>query len=454
MPSAYRHCGVASWLFRRLLGLTYLCAFWSLALQIDGLVGSEGIIPARGWIAGHDLVLRALPLAGTALAALAIAGIAPLPVFALSWALYLAVSNIAGEFLAYQWDSLLIETGLLALAVAPPRWRDRLRDADEPPAVGRLLLWWLLFRLMLGSGIAKLTSGDPSWRGLTAMFFHYETQPLPSPLAWYAAQLPAWAQQASTAAVLAIELGVPWLVLGGRYLRRFGAAVLIALQLLIALTGNYAFFNLLTIALSVMWLDDGALRRLGLRGPAAAQSGGWKRQLLPAAIAVVTVPVSASLLASQIGLPFPSPVAPLAIAIEPLRSVNAYGLFAVMTTERREIVIEGSADGTTWREYEFRHKPGSVDRAPAWVAPWQPRLDWQMWFAALSYYEAEPWFQRLLVRLREGAPMVLALVDSNPFPDEPPRFVRARLYRYTFTDRRDATGAWWRRELLGEYSPP
>lgn len=442
----------ATWLFLRLLGLVYLFAFWSIAQQILGLIGSHGIVPTAGWFAGHDAALRALPIGGAALAGLLVLGIAPVPVLAGLWVLYLVTANLMGEFLGYQWDALLLEAGLLAVALAPMTWRHRLRDAADPPRIARWLIWWLLFRLMFGSGIVKLASGDPTWRALMAMAVHYETQPLPTPLAWYAAQLPLWVQQLSTLIVLATELAVPWLIVCGRRARRAGAAMLIGLQLLIALTGNYAFFNLLTIALCVLLLDDGNAARLGVT-PRVDWRRRWMRELPAAAMAVVTVPVSAVLFASQLGLAVPSAAVPLLRALDPLRSVNRYGLFAVMTTERNEIVVEGSTDGTTWKEYGFRHKPGLLTRRPTWVAPWQPRLDWQMWFAALGRYEGEPWFERFLGSLLDGSGPVRDLLAVDPFPDAPPRFVRATLYRYRFTGS-VSDAAWWTREVIGEYAPP
>jgi hypothetical protein len=300
----------------------------------------------------------------------------------------------------------------------------------------------------------KLASGDPSWRDLTAMAVHYETQPIPTPIAWYAHLLPLWLQRFSTAMVLVIELAVPFMIAAGRYPRRVAAVILIGLQLMIAVTGNYAFFNLLTVALCVTLLDDGApaIRRWA---PTASMTAERSRLWLPAIVAIVTVPVSVSILGGQLGFTRPPAVGWLAGAIDPLRSVNGYGLFAVMTTTRPEIVVEGSQDGSTWKAYEFFDKPGDLSRRPPWVAPFQPRLDWQMWFAALGRFDNEVWFQRFCARLLEGSPPVTKLLAVNPFPDTPPRFVRATLYRYRFTDWSTgrSTGMWWMRERVGDYAP-
>src|SRR5262249_27678736 len=373
----------------------------------------------------------------------------------------LSLVVVCQEFLSYQWDALLLEAGFLAILLAPMTWWDGYHRASDPRRVARWLLWWLLFRLMFGSGVVKLASGDPTWRGLTALVVHYETQPLPTPLAWYAAGAPFWFHRASTAAVLGIELIVPWMILGPRRLRLSAAAVLIIMQLLIALTGNYAFFNLLTIALTVLLFDDASLERIRrlVRLPARAAQRPHRRwpALVPITAAIFTVPVTAVILAGQLGVRLPASdlVAPLMSALDPVRIVNPYGLFAVMTTTRPEIIVEGSNDGVTWLPYEFHDKPGDLLRRPQWVAPFQPRLDWQMWFAALGRYEQESWFQRFCVQLLAGSPAVLNLLATNPFPGKPPQFVRGVLYQYTFADKTThrLEGKWWRREQLGLFSP-
>jgi hypothetical protein len=473
-------------LFLRLLGVAYFTAFWSLAVQILGLVGHDGILPTRlyldgarafvasegigidryrllptlGWLSTSDAFLRGCCYAGAALSLLLIAGAAPLFVLPLLWFDYLSLSVLCREFLSYQWDALLLEAGLIAVFLAPAVWRDRAADRADPPRAARWLMTWLMFRLMVGSGAVKLASGDATWRGLTALTFHFETQPLPTPLAWYAHQLPLWFQKASTAAVFGIELIAPSFVLGPRRLRVIAFALLVGLQLLIALTGSYAFFNVLSIALCLFLLDDrvfervaGQVGRLGQVGrafqarPIAALKG--PRHLATIAFAVITVPVSLMTFAGSLGVGFAPPfVRDAADFIAPFRSVNGYGLFAVMTTTRDEIVVEGSNDGERWQAYEFPFKPGDPNRRPPWVAPHQPRLDWQMWFAALTSYTDARWFHNFCLRLLEGSPHVLALMAFNPFRDAPPKYVRGVLYRYRF-----GRETWWTRERIGEYSP-
>jgi lipase maturation factor 1 len=323
---------------------------------------------------------------------------------------------------------------------------------------------WLLVRLMFGSGAIKLASGDATWRNLTALSYHYETQPLPTWVAWYANQLPEWFDRLACAAMFAIELGAPLLVFAPRRLRLAGAAALILLQTLIALTGNYGYFNVLAIALSVLLLDDAVVARWIPRpchewfDRRRTSRGRWCwPRWAPITVALALVPPSLVALGHSVGfaVTLPPPFSLAQEALQPFRVVNTYGLFAVMTTSRPEIIVEGSDDGVEWKAYEFKYKPGDVGRRPVFVAPHQPRLDWQMWFAALGRYEENPWFANFCGRLLEGSPDVLRLLAFDPFGGHPPRFVRAMLYQYRFADMAThrATGAWWTRERLGSYSP-
>jgi hypothetical protein len=318
---------------------------------------------------------------------------------------------------------------------------------------------------MFSSAAVKLGSGDPTWRSLTALRYHYETQPLPTGIGWVFHQLPASFHTVSCVFLLFVELVVAFLVFLPRRGKQLAFAFLVPLQILIALTGNYAFFNLLAVALCILLIDDAAFLRLSsraqrgispsIRGDSTTRS--WPRAFLVPFAAVIllssTIQLALTVRRSAQGLPR----AALTVIqwIEPFRSVNRYGLFAIMTTRRPEIIVEGSENGRTWKPYEFPWKPGDVRRRPGFVAPHQPRLDWQMWFAALQTCEENPWFLNFLARLLQGEPAVLRLLERNPFPAGPPRFVRAMLYDYRFTDRaaRRSTGAWWRRDLLGLYCP-
>jgi predicted DCC family thiol-disulfide oxidoreductase YuxK len=485
----------AAWLFLRLLGLIYLVAFVSFWTQASGLIGSGGIVPVRDsldafrtwmaqagigldryrwfptlfWFNTSDTFLHGLCGAGTLLSALLVLGVAPAPILLLLWIDYLSLEVVAGAFLSYQWDVLLLEMGLLAVFLAPPQvWARR-----ATPTPGALwLLRFLLFRLMFSSGVVKLASGDPTWHNLTALTFHYETQPLPTWIGWYAHQLPARFHIVSAAVMFAIELTVPFLIFAPRRLRLIAGATLIALQALIDLTGNYGFFGWQIVALCLLLVDDATLRRMlprrareqltSVSRPSRSspstwlRTGRWPRWLLTPVV-VVLATVSVAQMAATLESPIDAvpPVGRLHELIAPLRSVNTYGLFAIMTTSRPEIIVEGSRDGTTWVAYDFRYRPVDPSRRPPFVAPHQPRLDWQMWFAALGRCAENQWLVNFTVRLLEGSPAVVALLASNPFPGEPPRYIRTVVYDYHFTDRQTkrTMGTWWRREEKGPYCP-
>jgi hypothetical protein len=399
--------------------------------------------------------------AGVVFASLLFAGIAPALCLALLWALYLSLSCAGQIFFSFQWDTLLLETTLLALFVAPwsllPLWR-----ACEPPRVGRWLLWWLLFRLMFLAGVVKLSSGDSTWRNLTALTFHYETQPLPTSLGWYAHQLPAWWHRASCAGMFVLELIVPFFLFGPRFLRHNAALLVIALMVGVALSGNYTFFNLLAIALALFCFDDTAWKtvlparaRNFFTGTAQTSGPIQRRLLMPVAMFVVAY---TAIQAMPSIVPRSRPFdlfQQVAAWIAPFRSLNNYGLFAVMTNPRAELVFEGSNDRVEWRPYEFKYKPGALDRRPTWVAPHQPRLDWQLWFAALGSPDHNRWVIALCEHLLRGNQSVLGLLGENPFPKSPPRYIRVVRYEYHFTnpEQRAATGQWWRRSPIDFYVP-
>jgi hypothetical protein len=468
---------LASWLFLRLLGVIYLVAFVSLATQIRGLVGKDGILPAAEvfnsrrhwgvarffhwpslcWLDSSDRALLWLSWGGAFLAVLLIIGFAPIPILALLWVFYLSLFTACGLFLCYQWDILLLEAGFLALFLAPPQIVPQWPARTTPSSISIWLFWWLLFRLMFWSGAVKLRSGDAAWRNLTALKFHYESQPLPTPLAWHLHQLPAFFHKCSAVVVFAIELAAPFLIITPPPWRYGAAGLFVFLMILIELTGNYAFFNSLGIALSVLLLDDSVLLPVFRFALADTHVPVLAPPLFSqAAAAVVTILVLLLSLDSiarllRVEFTWPQPIARFFGLMEPLRLVNSYGLFAIMTTWRPEIILEGSNDGIHWEEYQFKYKPGDVGRPPRFVAPYQPRLDWQMWFAALGTPLSYSWFDRFRARLLEGSPAVLSLLRSNPFPQAPPRYIRGVLYDYRFTNpvERRATGVWWQRQRRG-----
>ena len=486
--------------FLRALGLIYLIAFVSLWVQVDGLVGANGILPVSQflsaaheqlggqaysvlptlcWFNSSNAFLHFLCGGGVVLSVLLIFGIAPVVSLIALFVFYLSLTIAGQTFLSFQWDILLLEAGFLSIFLAP--WQFWPKRGREPPVsrAALFLLKLLLFKLMVMSGVVKLTSGDDSWgwidhsfhwSALTALDYHYWSQPLPTIFAWWADQHAEWFKHFSVAFCLFIEIVVPIFFWVPRRLRLIACGLVVFLQIAIAVTGNYCFFNLLTIALCLLLIDDAVWRRQrgalqsdgGTRAVvSSAIGGGWRngRLSMYAAVAVIiiTVPLNAWLIftAFKPEAKWPRSLAFLYEHIEPFRIANGYGLFRVMTKDRREIVIEGSANGIDWHPYEFKWKPGDVTRAPGWCAPHQPRLDWQMWFAALGSYQQNPWFVRTAICLLEGKSDVGQLFARDPFPERPPRYVRAIVYRYRFTTTSEhrQNGAWWKRQELGEYLP-
>jgi len=351
--------------------------------------------------------------------------------------------------MTYQWDVFLLEAGFLSLLMSFAR------------TPGIWVLRWLLFRFMFMSGLVKLESGDPNWWNLSALSYHFLTQPLPTPFAWYAAELPGRVLTFACGSMLVIELILPFLIFCPRRLRFFAGFGIALLQGCIFITGNYNWFNLQTLLLCLLLFDDAALQsilpaRLGLFLGARGSVRRPRRVIAfpTSLIALLIVFLSVVEMEERFGGKPPTFAKTLDVYIEPLHITSSYGLFAVMTTERHEIVIEGSPDGVEWREYEFRYKPGDIARRPPWNIPHQPRLDWQMWFAALEDPRRLRWFPHFLQRVLENEPTVMALLQRNPFPDRPPLYVRAALYDYTYADRTGkANGYWWKRRSLGLYYP-
>ena len=453
-------------IFLRLLGLVYLSAFGSLWPQITGLIGSRGIVSAAtglsamrsevgGWQAFfispslfflgiNDHLLIACCVAGCIFSLLLILGfLRRLAAFA-CWALYLSIVSVGAPFLNFQWDALLLECGALAIFAGAP-----------------FLVWayrFLLFRLMFQSGTIKFLSGDVNWSNLHALRFHFLTQPLPNPIAYYVYRSPTWLLDGMTAATLLIEVIVPFGLFGPRRVRQVTVALLALLQVCIILTGNYAFFNWLTLALCVWGLDDRTFasgHRLASRRRIRIEVGApVLRGLGNVALAIYLLLSSARIAAmfrSGLARPFRTPLR----LIAPFDLVNSYGLFAVMTTDRQEIVLQGSNDQIDWRDYSFPYKPGEMHRGLPIIAPYQPRLDWQMWFAALGSYGENAWVGNLMYCILVGDPVVLKLLDTPPF-SKPPRYLRAVTYDYTFTAsvERKQTGATWNRTLRGIWFGP
>jgi hypothetical protein len=488
------------WLYLRGLGLVFLLAFLSLWPQVLGLIGSRGMMPAAPFLdavthrygaarfhllptlfyfTASDHALKLLCGAGILCSALLCIGILELPALICAWACYLSFVSAGREFLSFQWDALLLESAVFSLPLllaSRPTLKPTLRQSSTS---ARWLLWLLLFRFMFAAGWAKIRSGDPAWREFHALDYHFFTQPLPTVLGYYAHQLPAGLKAAATFLMLAIELGVPFLIFIPP-LRRYAFFPLGALQLGIAATGNYGFFNLLAIVLCIPLLPEVWLRRVvparflafltrkrlpapatwQVAATAAVQAGFFlflgTLTLLQAALMFFS-PQELVQAAEAVHLPKLAKAPLWALRkTAPFSVVNHYGLFAVMTKERPEIIVEGSRDGVTWIPYEFKYKAGALDRAPPWNAPHQPRLDWQLWFAAMGPRGESPWFDGFCIRLLQGSPDVLSLLGRNPFPEQPPRYLRATLYQYFFTSlaEKKQSGDYFRRSDPEPYLPP
>lgn len=482
---------VAGDLFLRCLGIVYISAFLSLVPQVRGLIGSEGILPVEEtlqivserfgasayfdyptllWLSSTDTSLIALCLIGAAAGLVGV--IAPYlwSSWIVSWLAYLSLVSVGRDFMRFQWDAFLLETGFLAvvhvllhargLAAGSERSIYSFSASPTPTRAIGFLYRWLLFRLMFSSGVVKLASNDETWWSLTALTRHYETQPLPNVFAWYVHQLPTSIHTVSCILMFVIELAVPFLFFAPRHLRHIAALLTIGFQALIFLTGNYTFFNLLTIALCILLIEDARWPRRVLerftRPLTFRKTNALRHAIVPAIC--VNLTLSTMILtrgAFRQDIHFPAIVHNIHSAIAPYRVLNSYGLFAAMTIDRPEIILEGSDDGVYWQSYEFYYKPGNVHRHPPFVAPHQPRLDWQMWFAALGPIRSSPWFHRFIQRLFEGSEPVRNLLSQDPFPDSPPRYLRARVFNYRFANEteRAVDGVWWTRNFSHVYLP-
>ncbi|MFC7496292.1 MULTISPECIES: lipase maturation factor family protein [unclassified Nocardioides] len=449
-------------LFQRALAAVYVVAFVAAARQYRGLLGDHGLMPVSRYLTHvsfrrspsifhlhhSDRFYLGVAWAGAALAAAMVAGLTdvlPLApamlVWVVLWVLYLSIVNVGQTWYGFGWESLLLEAGFLAVFLG--------NDSVGPPLPTLVLLSWLLFRVEFGAGLIKMR-GDPCWRDLTCLYYHHETQPMPGPFSWYFHHLPRPLHRVEVLANHTTQLVVPFALFVPQPVAGVAAGLMIATQLWLVASGNFAWLNWLTIVIAFSALPDAWL------GPLLPGAGAHAGEApLPFVVAVALVTAAVVVLSYW-------PVANLLSSQQRMNTsfnrwhlVNAYGAFGHVTKARYEIVLEGSRDGATWEEYEFRGKPGDVRRRPRQYAPYHLRLDWLMWFAAISPSYAEPWLPRLVQRLLEADRHVLGLLRHDPFAGEPPRVVRARLYRYEFTSRRERreTGAWWSRRLVREFLP-
>ncbi len=459
----------------RLLGLVYVFAFLGASRQLVGLVGARGLMPAARYLDalrdhfgstgaaflaqptlfffdGSDAALRLVSYLGLALALAVTAGVTNAAVMAILWALYLSIVQVGQTFYGYGWELLLCETGFVAIFLCPLRsWRPF--PADETPRAVIWLLRWLSFRVMFGAGLIKVR-GDPCWQALTCLDTHFETQPLPNPLSWLFHFAPGWVHATGVLVNHLVELVAPFFLFGPRRFRYAAGVSIIGFQLALIVSGNLSFLNWLTIVPTLAAFDDRALARLfprrfrALPDPPPSRIRSVVAWTFFAVVLVLSVDPAMNLLSRHQSMN---------AAYDRLDLVNSYGAFGSVERVRHQVVLEGTNDDPSdpsarWQAYELPCNPGDPARMPCIHAPYQDRLDWQMWFASLSDYERQPWIVHLVDALLRGEPSVLALFSKDPFPDAPPRFVRASFYRYRMTGAGEP--GWWRRERLGDYLRP
>jgi hypothetical protein len=500
VPAARSSYWLTRFVILRLLGFVYLAAFLSAAVQIVPLVGHDGLLPADAflarvahqlgssaagfarlpslfWIDVSDTTLTTVAWLGAALALLVLCGYANAIILAVLWALYFSFVSIGQDWYGYGWEIQILETGALAVFLCP-LFDGRPFPRRPPPFVAILLFRWLAFRIMLGAGLIKIR-GDQCWRDLTCLVHHYETQPIPNPLSRTYHFMPLWFHKGGALFNHLVELVSPWFVFGPRVARRIAGLLMVTFQVILITSGNLSFLNYLTIVPALATLDDDLLRRLlpgfivrraaraaaeyTAAGAATSAPAAWRPADLlprhPGAITAASYAVVVALLSVDPVMNLFSAQQIMNTSFDRLHLVNTYGAFGSVGKERHEIVFEGTRDdpptaATKWKEYDFWCKPGTPTRRPCVIAPFQPRLDWQIWFAAMSTPERYPWTLNLVWKLLHNDRGTLSLLSTNPFPGEPPRYIRAAYYRYEFAPPGNPEGLWWKRTYLGEWLPP
>jgi hypothetical protein len=475
--------GNSYWLTRfvilRLLGFVYSIAFLVAARQLVPLVGRNGLTPAQGflssiqsqigsraegvlqlptlfWFGCSDLGMSIFAWVGFVLSLVVLGGYANAVLIAVLWIMYMSIVHVGQIWYGYGWEIQLLETGFLAIFLCP-LLDGRPFPKCRPPLLVLWLFRWLGFRIMVGAGLIKLR-GDPCWRDLTCMAYHYETQPIPNPISRYLHFLPLWFHKFETLWNHFIELVVPWFSFGPRTARHIAGILLVTFQIFLIISGNLSFLNYLTIIPFLACLDDTWLRRI-LPKRIVARAERAAQESEPSRINN-TIAVALSILVAWLSIPIVVNLAGsrqlMNYSFSRLDLVNTYGAFGTVGRERDEIIFEGTDDevitgDTTWKEYEFVAKPGDPDRRPPFIAPYQPRIDWQIWFAAMASPREYPWTLQFVWKLLHNDSGTLSLLANNPFPEKPPHFVRARLFRYRFAPLGEK--GWWRRELIEEWVP-
>jgi hypothetical protein len=484
------------WIFLRALGLIYFSAFYSLVFQIKGLIGPNGILPAADyltnvkqyypgvqrfwfaptlfWLGAGNHALMLITWLGLIASVAVVLNLWPRAALAICFVCFLSFVAPAQDFSGYQSDGMLLEAGFISLFFVPAGFRPGLGAMHAPSRLSLFLLRWEWFRIYFESGVVKLTSGDYSWRHLTAMDDYYQNGPLPTWLGWYVQQFPHWFHAATAFMTLAAELGLVWMLFLPRRVKIICFCIVTPFQIGIILTANYTFLNYLVLSLGFLLLDDGFARWVLLRFPpkwkpvtaeqptervpVKSRAPHWLQPVWRSVAGIYLIWITyatTALLCAIVPYAPPLPLGP-AQALEPFRIANQYGLFAVMTHERYELEYQGSTDGQNWIAYPFRYKPQDVSKPPGIYAPYQPRFDWDLWFASLSTWRNYPFVVETEERLLRNDPDVLALFAGNPFANAPPTKVRVVAWQYWFTNRatKREDGTWWRRKLLGIYAPP
>jgi hypothetical protein len=473
------------WLTRfvllRLLGFIYFIAFLVAVKQLVPLVGHDGLLPADTylqrltehfgsradgfteiptlfWFNVSDTALRVVSWTGLILSIVVVAGYANSLIMIALWALYMSIINVGQLWYGYGWETQLLETGFLGVFLCPlldPRPFPR----RAPPVVVFWLYRWLIFRIMLGAGLIKLRGDSCWWPDLTCLYYHYETQPIPNPVSWWLHFRPHWFQQVGVLWNHFVEVIVPWFCFWPRTSRHFAGFLMASFQVVLIISGNLSFLNYLTIVPCLACFDDSFWERFLPRFLVEEARGASERA--EPSIAVEFSAVALALVVAILSI-FPvmnlfSPHQAMNTSFDRLSLVNTYGAFGTVGRERFEIVFEGTLDSSpdhaTWREYEFVAKPGDPNRRPPIIAPYQPRIDWQIWFAAMATPQQYPWTIHFVWKLLHNDPGTLSLLANNPFPDHPPRFLRAELYRYHFTPPDEKDGSWWKRERVDSWLP-
>src|SRR5467141_19151 len=485
-------------IFLRALGLIYYSAFFSLVFQIRGLIGPRGILPANEylqalferfghasywyaptllWFSSGSRALMVICWVGMIASLLLVLNFWPRGMLAICFACFLSFVSAAQDFSAYQSDGMLLEAGFIAMFLAPRGFRPGWAEDSRPSRASVFLLIWECFRIYFESGVAKILGGDPQWRNFTALDEYYQNGPLPTWIGWYMQHFPHWFQAATSFFTLALELVLAWAMFLPRRIRIVCFFIVTVWQIGIILSANYTFLNYLVLALGILLLDDrfvlhylpSFLKKSYLAAKEAKPLGepraekDWRKKLRAqfsalklAFTAVMLTWIFYVTLAEMVWMvkPLPFPTSPVS-ALEPFRIANRYGLFAGRTRGRYEIEIQGSDVGQTWVVYPFRFKPQDPSKAPGIYAPYQPRFDWNLWFASLSSWRQEPIVVRTEQSLLRGDGDVLLLFAGNPFPHAPPRQVRCVIWQYRFTTpaEKRSQGMWWKRQQLGLYAP-